>query len=68
MKVPTQDQHEEMTSLLKTLQENGYALLYSVGETRVFGRRGQVGGRLVYADPGDELFFDGDVLWVKEFS
>lgn len=68
MKVPGTEQYEQMSSLLKTLQERGYDLLYSVGETRVFGRRGQIGGRKVYADPGDELFFDEDTLWVREFQ
>ena len=62
LRVPHPGNHEGMSTLLKTLQESGYVLLYSVGETRVFGLRGQVGGTRIYADPGDVLVLDSEGL------
>lgn len=62
--VPSPGNHEKVSSLLKTLQESGYVLLYSIGDTRVFGRQGQIGGKLIHADPGDVLVLDEDGLKV----
>lgn len=65
MRVPEHTQYEKFNEFLRFVQGHGYQLLYSIGETRVLGRRGELGGDKVRVAPGDEVYVEGDELKVS---
>ena len=62
--VPPPHRSDKVGLLAQWIEEHGYATLYLIGDTRVIGRRGQIGGRKVYADPGDVLVLEDGELRV----
>lgn len=64
MKVPHHTDYGAFNQFLRYIQENGWTLLYSIGETRVLGKRGDFESR-VKVNPGFDVYFegDGDIRW-----